>query len=115
LAPGKGDETVLVFPEEALGMRQAEPYEIGARDSETLDILGFPDTRRKEIYRFIFYRGQGRTYDAVEAASQALVEIERLKRGQSDRELVESVRTIEMAALRTVVVGQKEENVREHS
>lgn len=95
---------VLVFPEEALGMRQAEPYEIGARDSEVLDMLGFSDARRREICRFVFYRAQGRPFDAVEAASLALIEIERATNpSASDSDIVSAVRRTEKAALRAAL------------
>ncbi|NTW30223.1 MAG: hypothetical protein HGA33_03020 [Candidatus Moranbacteria bacterium] len=100
--------TALIFPEQILGMQRAEPYEIGACDSDLLERLYIRNPRRKEVCRFIFFRGQGRTYDAVETASHALIEIERVANPlASDSDIVKAVRKIEMVALRTALFSAK--------
>lgn len=88
----------LLFPQDILGMQLSEPYEIGARDSEILDILKIDDASRKEIYRFIFFHGLSREYDAIEYASMALIEIE-IKNSNNELDALNSVRLSEAKAL----------------
>jgi len=88
----------LLFPQDILGMQLSEPYEIGARDSEILDILKIDDACRKEIYRFIFFHGLSREYDAIEYASMALIEIE-IKNTNNELDALNSVRLSEAKAL----------------
>lgn len=98
--------SILMFPEDALDMRHARRYEIGARCPEVLHILGVGDPCQACVYEFVFYSGQGRWYDAIEAASRAF--IEREKRNGSGSDIVEAVRNIEMATLmRVLLAGEK--------
>lgn len=95
---------VIMFPEDVFGHKE-HGYEVGALCSDVIGHIGAKGTVQIAICEFLFYHCQGRSFDAIEAASRALIELERTRRTE-ETEIVGIVWNIEAAALKRALLAK---------
>ncbi|HWQ60588.1 MAG TPA: hypothetical protein VN420_05605 [Candidatus Fimivivens sp.] len=102
--PDERSMRIIMFPEDEFGYRE-HAYEVGALCQDVIERVGARDPLRVAICEYLFYRGQKRWFDAIEAASRALIEQERTRRAD-ETEIVDIVRKIETDALKRAFIAK---------
>ncbi len=95
---------VIMFPEGTFG-RKEHHYEISALCPDVMAYLEVRDPIRVAVYEHLFYRCHERWFDAIEAASRALIEQERTRR-TDETQIVDIVRKIETDALKRAFIAK---------
>ncbi|NTW15391.1 MAG: hypothetical protein HGA38_03400 [Candidatus Moranbacteria bacterium] len=102
--PDERSMRIIMFPEGEFGYRE-HAYEVGALCQDVIERVGARDPLRIAVCEYLFYRGQERWFDAIEAASRALIEAKRLT--MTGEQSVAAVRRIEMRALLRAIISKE--------
>lgn len=102
--PDRHATRVIMFPEEIF-YRKEHDYEVGALCPDVIDHIGAKGAVRIAICEYLFYRCRERWFDAIEAASRALIEQERTRR-TDETDIVDIVRKIETDALKRALLAK---------